>query len=57
MTPSNFPRAHKKLSDKRPWSDIRRELDNDNWSGFYEAVKSGDMSRPVVEPIRRGCVR
>lgn len=53
MTPSNFPRAHKKLSDKRPWSDIRRELDNDNWSGFYEAVKSGDMSRPVVEPIRR----
>jgi hypothetical protein len=55
MTPSNCAIAYRKLSDKRPWNDIRRELDLCDWQDFYQAVKANDFARPVVSPIKREC--
>lgn len=51
MTVSNFAHAERKLSDRRRWIDQRRE--DGYWVAFYQAVKSGDIPMPVVEPIKK----
>jgi hypothetical protein len=47
---TNCQQAHKKLSDKTPWNDQRREYGY--WTGYYTAVKSGEMPKPIVCPIK-----
>lgn len=50
QTLSNFDYAAKKLSDRRQWRDI---VAAEGWGGLHQAVKSNQLPRPKVMPIKR----